>query len=276
MTEATVPYLLAMPRPSVPRRLWDRSGWSLAIALEVVAIIALWEYLVVGAAVWNRDFLPAPTDIAESFRLMAASGYLLEHLAFSLQNFVIGYLLASVVGVALGLLMGTIPFVSLALGPFVWAMYATPRIAIAPLLVIWLGFGAESKVVIIVLMTVFPVLLNVMVGTKQVDQSLLRAARVFGATRMDLYRKVILPFTLPYTLTGLRLGISRALIGVVVGEFIGSAAGLGYMIVRASAQFDLATSFAVVAILLLIANVTMTLLDMARRRVAPWYRESSV
>ncbi|MEZ4595548.1 MAG: ABC transporter permease subunit [Chloroflexota bacterium] len=153
---------------------------------------------------------------------------LLDNVWFSLVNFAVGFLLAAVVGILLGLALGTIGTFRTPIGSIVWIAYSTPRVAVAPLIVMWLGFGAESKVAVIFLMAIFPIIINVWVGAGSVDQTLLRAGRVFGASSMDLYRKVTLPYILPYTLTGLRLGIARGLIGVVIAEFIGSAAGVGW------------------------------------------------
>ncbi|MBM4433581.1 MAG: ABC transporter permease [Chloroflexi bacterium] len=272
---AAVPYLRPLPTPPWPRRVWLKLGWNLALAVEVVAVVVLWELLVGVLRLTNPEFFPPPSAIGSAFKAITSSGVLGENIAFSVRNFVIGYAIAAVVGIAIGLTMGTSPRLSLALSPFVWTFYSTPRVAIAPLLVLWLGFGAESKIAMVALMAVFPILVNVMVGGQNVDQTLLRAGRVFGASRLDLYRKVVLPFTLPYTITGLRLGIGRGLIGIVIGEFIGSSAGLGLMILRAASQFDLATTFAVLLVLLVMANASMVLLDAARARIAPWYRETT-
>ncbi len=273
-TRVVTPYLVDLPEVGPLRRLWDRLGWNFALLAEGAAIIGLWQLLVVGARIWDPTIVPPPSEVLAAFASSVRNGIFFDNLSLSLQNVIIGYALAATVGVVIGLLMATIPIIDTALAPFVWTLYATPRAALIPVIVLWLGFGHGSQVTVVFLLVVFPVLVNVMAGAASVDRTLIQAGRVFGATRMSLYRSVILPFALPHTLTGLRLGIARALVGVVVAEHFGSAGGLGYMIVRASASFDLATSFAILVVLFILANVGMTLLDVVRRRVAPWYEES--
>lgn len=269
-------HLRAIPPRSLPRRVWDRIGWNVALFLEIVAIILIGELMISGLGVFNREFVPPPSDIWDAFTRMADRNVLVENIWFSLSNFAIGFLLAALVGILFGLALGTIRTVRTLAGPVVWIAYSTPRVALAPIIVMWLGFGASSKIAVIFLMAVFPIIINVWVGASSVDQTLLRAGRVFGASNLHLYRKVTLPYILPYTLTGLRLGIARGLVGVVIAEFMGSAAGIGYMIRLLSSEFDIAGALALTLVLMVAANVAMLVLDLVRRRLAPWYREGAV
>ncbi len=269
-------HLRPIPPRGLLRRVWDRIGWNVALFLEIVAIIVIGQVMVSGLGLFNPEFVPPPSDIWGAFVRMAEKDVLVDNIWFSLSNFAIGFLLAAVVGILFGLALGTIRTVRTLAGPVVWIAYSTPRVALAPLIVMWLGFGPSSKIAVIFLMAVFPIIINVWVGASSVDQTLLRAGRVFGASNVDLYRKVTLPYILPYTLTGLRLGIARGLVGVVIAEFIGSAAGIGYMIRLLSSEFDLAGALALTLVLMLAANVSMILLDLIRRRLAPWYREGAV
>lgn len=274
--QAPVPaYLRPIPGNSMPRRVWDRIGWNVALFIEIVAIIVLLEVVISGFGWFNPAFVPPPSDIWSAFYRLGERNVLIENIWFSLSNFAIGFLLAALVGILVGLALGTIRTVRILAGPVVWIAYSTPRVALAPLIVMWLGFGAPSKVAVIFLMAVFPIIINVWVGASSVDESLLRAGRVFGASNVELYRKVTLPYILPYTLTGLRLGIARGLIGVVIAEFIGSAAGVGYMIRILSSEFDIAGALALTLVLMVAANVAMWLLNVIRRRFAPWYREAA-
>lgn len=274
-TLASAPeWVTPLDEESAGRRLLRRYGWNAGILLEAIALIAFWEIAITVLHLARRDFVPPPSDIWDAFLYLVRSGSLWTHVSFSVGNFIVGYVLAALVGIGLGVAMGLVAPVRTLLSPLVWTMYSTPRAVLAPLLIIWFGFGSASKVAVVFLMAVFPVLLNVLVGVDQVDRQLLRAGRVFGAKRLDLTTKVVLPYILPYTLTGLRLGIGRGLVGVVVGEFIGSAAGLGYLIVRSSAAFDMAESLAVALMLLVMANLSMAAVNVARRRLTPWYRES--
>jgi ABC-type nitrate/sulfonate/bicarbonate transport system permease component len=274
-TLANPPHLRPIPPRHPIRQVWDRVGWNVALVIEIAVVIVVLEFLINVVGLWNPAFVPPPTDIAESFNRLASRGVLASNVAFSLTNFAIGFLMAAVAGILIGLLLGTSRLFKTLVGSLVWIAYSTPRVALAPLFVMWLGFGAESKIAVIFLMAIFPIIINVWVGAESVDQTLLRAGSVFGASRVDQYRKVILPYILPYTLTGLRLGIARGLVGVVVAEFIGSAAGIGYLIKLLSSEFDLAAALALTLILMLTANASMILLDVLRRRVAPWYKEGS-
>lgn len=267
-------YSVPLPRPGLLWRVWHHLGWNVAVLVEVAVIFAIWEALA-SARLLDAQLLPPPSRIGGAFVQSTANNYLANNLLFSVQNFVVGYLFAAVIGIAVGLLMGVSGIISLVLSPFMWTLYATPRVVLAPLIVIWFGFGWQSKVFIVALMAVFPILLNVLVGTRTVDPSLLRAAVVFGASRLDTYRKVLLPHLVPYALAGLRQGVVRGLTGVVVGEFIGSAAGLGFMINRAASDFDLATGLAVTIVLILIANLSLLALQLAMQRLAPWFKEQT-
>ncbi len=268
-----IPEQRPLPQPSFLRALWNRIGWSTATIVEFLLILAVWEAAVVKFGWVKAAYLAPPSEIVATFGQMLRTGYLQENITFSIQNFVTGFLVSAAVGLPAGLLMGMIPILNRALSPFLWAFYSTPRIALQPMIVIWLGFGWESKVLIIFLSAVFPILVNAMAGVQTVDQSLIRAGRVFGARRTQLYTKVILPSTLPFVLTGLRMGISRGLIGMVLGEMFGSSSGLGHIVARASAVFDVATALSGTVMVIIMANIAMTLFRYAEVKLVPWRNE---
>lgn len=259
-------------RRLTPGRLQDL-GWHAALVLEIIAIILVWQVAIGTFELWNPRFFPPPSDIWAATVAMAESGVLWTNFLASNNNFWVGYLIAATTGVTFGLSLGLSSNLRLALGPLFWAMYATPRIALQPLLVLWLGFGPGPKILIIFLMAFFPVAANAMDGVQTVDRSLVRAAQVFGARRIDLYTKVVLPATLPFVLAGLRMGIARGMVGIVIGEFIGGREGLGFLILRRSADFDMAASLALTIMLVLMAVVGMSLLQFVKRRVAPWHKD---
>lgn len=277
-TTADIPSHLRPIAPRGPvRRLFDRFGWGIALAIEIFAIIFFVEFLISGLGLANPDFFPPPSDIIDALSRLFDRGVLAKHVIFSLTNFFIAYLLAVAVGVIVGLALGVFRTFRTMAGPLVWISYATPRAAIAPVLIMALGFGYESKVAIIFLFAVFPILINVWVGARSVDQSLMRAGKIFGARRLDLYTKVVLPSILPYLLVGLKLGVSRGLIGIVIAEFLGSSAGIGYLTkILVATDFDMAGAMALVLVLLITASVSLKALDVIRRRLAPWYTEDSV
>jgi NitT/TauT family transport system permease protein len=277
-TSADVPSHLRPIEPrGAARRILDRFGWGIALTIEIVTIILLVELMISGLGWANPDFFPPPSDILDAFSRLFDRGVLARHVIFSLTNFFIAYLLAVVVGVVFGLALGVFRTFRTMAGPLVWISYATPRAAIAPVLIMALGFGYESKVAIIFLFAVFPILINGWVGARSVDQTLMRAGKIFGARRLDLYTNVVLPSILPYLLVGLKLGVSRGLIGIVIAEFLGSSAGIGYLTkILVATDFDMAGAMALVLVLLITASVSLKLLDVVRRRLAPWYTEDSV
>ncbi len=258
-------------RNRTARRLISKAGWNAAVVVEVGIVVLVWEFLISGLQVWNSRLFPPPSELFGAFVDLVSSGRFGEHWVFSMKNALYGFLLATIVGIAVGLLMSSSRWIDDILGPPFWTAYSTPRIALQPLLVIWMGFGSGPKILIIFLMAVFPVALNTMEGLRTVDRSLLRAAEVYGANRLQRFVKVELPAAVPLILTGIRMGVARAMVGVVVGEFIGGSKGLGYLIDRSAFEFELDTALALTVLLVVMANIGMFLVDVVRRVVAPWY-----
>ncbi len=258
-------------RNRTARRLVSKAGWNAAVVVEIGIVVLVWEFLISGLQLWNSRLFPPPSALFSAFVDLVSSGRFGEHWAFSMKNALYGFLLATVVGIAVGLVMSSSRWIDDILGPPFWTAYSTPRIALQPLLVIWMGFGSGPKILIIFLMAVFPVALNTMEGLRTVDRSLLRAAEVYGANRLQRFVKVELPAAVPLILTGIRMGVARAMVGVVVGEFIGGSKGLGYLIDRSAFEFELDTALALTVLLVVMANIGMFLVDVVRRVVAPWY-----
>lgn len=261
---------LTVAQPSVLRRVRAGLGWNAIVAIELAVILAVWQYAVYGAKIWNPNFVPAPSDIGAAFVQLFTAGSLLRNAPYSLQNFVVGYLVAVGLGVPIGLLLGSFRRFRQAFMPFFWLAFVMPRLAFQPLLVIWFGFGSGPKMLIIFLMAFFPIVVIVYEGVKGIDPHLLRAGRVFGAGRMQLYREIILPGALPFVLTALRIGIARALVGVVIGEFIGGNEGLGFLVQRSAQNFRVADGLAIALVLIILANGSMVLLNAIKQRLAPW------
>ena len=255
------------------------SVWNLVFVVEVAALLGLWEMISGPLGVMNPKFLPPPSAIFdELWRMLPIVGErpITEDIVFSLKNFGYGYVLAAVVGTTLGLVIGTTKSGELLLGPLAYYAYAVPRSALAPVIILIWGLGAESKVVIIFLLAVFPVLITTMEGGAQVDRTLVDAGRVFGATRLQTMRKVILPDLFPYVLIGLRIAVIRGYIGVLIGELMGSFKGLGTILKRSSYNFEMATSFAVVVILIVLSSLTMLLVSFMKTKLAPWHQEEDL
>ena len=255
------------------------SVWNLVFVVEVAALLGLWEMISGPLGVMNPKFLPPPSAIFdELWRMLPIVGErpITEDIVFSLKNFGYGYVLAAVVGTTLGLVIGTTKSGELLLGPLAYYAYAVPRSALAPVIILIWGLGAESKVVIIFLLAVFPVLITTMEGGAQVNRTLVDAGRVFGATRLQIMRKVILPDLFPYVLIGLRIAVIRGYIGVLIGELMGSFKGLGTILKRSSYNFEMATSFAVVVILIVLSSLTMLLVSFMKTKLAPWHQEEDL
>jgi NitT/TauT family transport system permease protein len=193
------------------------------------AILLMWESVVRLGWV-NPFFVSQPSAIAASLSQQARSGELRHNLAVSLGEFAVAYSAAVVVGILAGVLAGRFRTVEYILDPFLWFLYSAPLIAFYPIFVIWFGLGVPTVIAITFLLSVTQITVSTLSGIHNVDPGLIRAARSFGATERDLLWKVVLPSSVPMVIAGLRLGIGRALMGVVVAELFGATAGLGFSI----------------------------------------------
>ena len=208
----------------------------------------LWE-LISRFLVDNALFLAAPSQIAVAIYNLAVTGELWNHIEISAAEFALGYVIASVLGIALGLAMASSDTMKRALQPWVSGLYATPTIALAPLFILWLGIGIWSKVMVVIFLVLFPVAINTEAGLRTTSERLIEMLRSFGATPRQIFFKVSLPSAVPFILAGLKLGIGRGLIGVVVAELFGSRAGLGRLISQSADAFNMPELFAGVVVL---------------------------
>jgi NitT/TauT family transport system permease protein len=244
----------------------------LAGILSVAGGLALWE-LISRVLVDNALFLAAPSQIAVAIYNLAVTGQLWHHVGVSAAEFALGYVIASVIGIALGLAMASSDTVKRALQPWVSGLYATPTIALAPLFILWLGIGIWSKVIVVITLVLFPVAINTEAGLRTTSERLIEMLRSFGATRRQIFFKVSLPSAVPFILAGLKLGIGRGLIGVVVAELFGSRAGLGRLISQSADAFNMPELFAGVVVLA-IAGIVMTAgFGWLEKRLVPWTKD---
>jgi NitT/TauT family transport system permease protein len=266
------------PQPNTkPADLW--SGFAgafrqsyLAATLSVLGGLALWE-LVSRYLVANALFLAAPSEIAVAIVRLAQSGRLWRDVMVSGGEFALGYSIASVLGIGLGLAMSWSKTAKQALQPWVSGLYATPVIALAPLFILWFGIGIWSKVVVVISLVIFPVAINTEAGLNTTSERLIEMLRSFGATARQTFVKVSLPSAVPFILAGLKLGIGRGLIGVVVAELFGSRAGLGNLISQSADAFNMPDLFAGVVVLA-VAGIVMTAgFAWLERRLVPWVRD---
>ena len=248
---------------------WKRHENFVLGAVSVIAFLLFWEAS--AAFGWaNPLFTSSPSRIWAAGFQMFRDGSIYPDLAVSAEEFVLGYGLAVIVGVPLGILMGWYSRLNAVLDPFVNALYATPRIALMPLIIIWFGIDLSAKIAIIFLSTVFPILVNTMTGVRTMERDFVKVARSFGATDGQLFKTVALPSSVPNLLTGLRLGLGHALIGIVVGEMYGASAGIGFMMQTAGATFQ--TDKVMVGIVIIAAaGMGMTqVLRMIEKRFDVW------
>jgi len=239
-------------------------------ALSVAALLVLWE--IFGRQI-NPIFGSYPSAIAVAFVDLARSGKLVVALGQSLQPFVVGYGLAILAGVPIGLLIGRYRTMEAAFGIYVTAGYAMPLVALVPLLVLWLGLGFAVKVAVIFLMSLFPICINTWLGVVAVPKSLIEVGKSFVAPNGVILRRIILPATLPYIMAGIRLAVGRAVVAMVIAEFFTTISGLGAIIINSANNFDTATMFVPIIILMILAIGLNSLIGIVERRVAPWQAE---
>lgn len=265
-------------RPHGARRWWRwlRLTPRRRRALVSAAVgIVLWEFIA-RYVVTNKLFFVPLTDVLNAGAEMVESGELQEHAWVSLQEFAYGIGLAAAVGVPLGLAIGVSERVRDYVQPWISGLYSTPLIALAPLFILWFGIGPASKIAVVFVMALFPIAINTTAGVKSTDQDLIDVARSFGFARTQTFRKVLLPSALSYIITGFRLAVGRGIVGVVVAEFFGSRAGLGYLILVSSQSFAMDRLLLAVLILAFAGVIGIGLVERLERRLAPWREEVAV
>src|SRR6266540_5270550 len=237
--------------------------------LSVALFFAAWQALFLVVP-FNPLFISKPNLIAESFVDLITSGDLFRDLAVSAVPFVYGFTAAVAVGVSIGIVMGWRARVGYALDPLMTVFYASPLVALAPLVIVFFGVGVSGKAIIIFLLSVFPFIFNAHAGVRAVDRLLINVVRSLGGSEKDLYLKVIVPSVLPYIVAGARIAVGRGLIGVLVGEFFAASEGIGYAIARFGDLFALDRMFACILTIMIIAVVLTEGIRWAERVAFPW------
>ena len=246
-------------------------SWVITVA-SVAVVLIIWE--IFGRQI-NPVFGSYPTAIAAAFWELLISGQLGAALYDSLRPFVLGYGLAIVVGIPVGLVVGRFRVAEAALGLYVTAGYAMPLVALVPLLILWLGLGFAVKVAVVFLMSLFPIIINTWLGVVAVPKTLIEVGKSFVAPDLVILRRIILPATLPYIMAGIRLAVGRAVVAMVIAEFFTTISGLGAVIINSANNFDTATMFVPIIILMAMAIGLNWLIGWVERRVAPWQAEIS-
>jgi ABC-type nitrate/sulfonate/bicarbonate transport system permease component len=239
-------------------------------AAAVVIFLVIRELVGNVLQLINPMFMSAPSLILSAAVQLFGSGEIYNDLYVSGVELFWGYLLSAIVAVPFGIMVGWYKRASYIFDPFINAMNATPRVALLPLVIIWLGIGILSKVGIIFLGAVFPIMINARDGVKTTPYNLLTAARSFGASEWIVFKSVVFPSTIPFILSGLRLGLGRAIVGVMVGELYAATAGIGFMITVAGATFQTDKVFVGVLVFALTGMIGMELLTRVERRFDTW------
>lgn len=248
-----------------------RAGWLtewLPPAVLVAAFLSIWQAatLVLEVPHW---LLPSPVDIAGA--LISSSDLLARHGWVTLQEVLIGFSLAFTVGVALAVAIAYSRTVERAVYPFVVASQTVPVIAIAPILLIWFGYGLLPKVIVVGLICFFPIVVNMVDGLRAVDPDLVNLMRSMGASRWQVFAKARIPTSLPFLFSGTRVAIAVSVIGAVIGEWVGASAGLGYFMIRSASQFQTARVFAAVVVLSIMGVALFVAVGLSERYLLPWH-----
>ena len=244
--------------------------WCVSFAIAIV----LWEFCA-RVLVANNLFFTPLSDIAVRTVELWSTGELQNHIYVSFIEFAGGFALAVALGILLGVVLAEFPLIRGLVDPWVSMLYATPIIALGPLFILWLGIGVISKSSIVFLVAVFPILINTVSGLTTTDKVFIEVAESFGANAWQIYVKVRMPAALPFIIAGLRLGVARALVGVVVAELFGARAGLGFLILNSAQSFDTADVFVGVIILAIAGVLSVELLKWLEFKLAPWRHQES-
>lgn len=236
-------------------------------ALSLLAGMALWE--IVGRNSSPAFLVPLSATVERMWQLLVG-GTLLAQTLDSAGLFLTGLVLSVLIGMPAGLLLARVPVLRVAVEPYIMFLYATPMVALIPFILSLMGFGFAPKVLVVFLFGVFPVLYNTIEGARSIKPEMIEVAHSFRSREWALWREIMVPYTLPFTMTGIRLAIGRCLVGMVAAEFFLSSNGLGQLIMGASQNFDTASVFAAILIICLAGVGLMRFGLMLERRFARW------
>jgi NitT/TauT family transport system permease protein len=240
--------------------------------LSFLGFIALWQLLIIVFDP-NPILFPGPGEVVTEFVDAWQAGEVWPAFSDSMQAMALGLVISLVVGIPLGLAIGMSPTADLITSPYLWGFFAMPRIALAPLMIVFLGYGMEVKVWLVILSAVVPIILSCKDGVQTVDESLVRAARSFGAGRLSMFAKVIAPNTLPFIASGVRNGISRGFVGLLVIELTTGSGGIGGEVMQSMRNFNTGRMFAFAFLLIFVALLLVGLSRKLESYASRWREE---
>ncbi|MEU8192238.1 ABC transporter permease [Microbispora amethystogenes] len=262
------PAATAAPRRRRRLDLHERPELILVPAVFVVVVLA-WQFLTVPLGI-KEYVLPRPTQILDAFVAQLGSPAFWSNVRVTVTEALTGFVIAAVGAVLVGTFVAQVRVVERTVMPYVVAIQTIPKVAIAPLMVVWFGFGAESKIIMAAVIAFFPVLVNVIAGLKSADADKVEMLTSFGASKFQIFRMVRLPSALPFIFAGLDIGVVFSILGAIVGEFIGAKEGLGYQLLQANYNFDIPGLFAVLLALSVLGIVAHLIVRYANRRIVFW------
>jgi len=255
-----------------PKSLWQRFEQVILGTTSIVLLLIVWELLprLITMGAGTKLFFTTPSQIGGTLWKMFATGTVWTPLGVSASGFAVGLAFAIVVGLPLGVLIGRSRTLNAMFDPFITAFNATPRLVFLPLVLLWFGLGLWSKVVIVFIGALFPILINTYEGVRNSDKLLINVVRSFGAKEWDVARLVVIPNAMPYIIAGLRLAIGRAVLGVVVAEFFGSESGLGVMMVQAAGRYQVDIVFSGLIIFAVMTLAMTAAVQVLENRLSRW------
>ena len=236
----------------------------------LIAFLLVWHFYVTWFNV-SKFIVPPPAAVAESFVELLTSRSTLYHAWITLYETLVGFVLATVIGVGLGAVLGKTPWLEQALNPFIVATQVVPKVALVPLFILWFGFGPEAKIVVAAVLAFFPILTNTVLGVKSVDLGHKDVMTVLNARRWQRFVTLELPSALPAVLAGMEVGVVLAIIGAVVGEYLGGSTGLGHLAVAALNDYKVGALFAIILLLTLLGFALYVLVGTLKHFVIPWH-----
>lgn len=259
----------AVPGRRTPSRTWIRTRPLLLGASSVILLVVIWQ-VVTDLNLVKQIFLPTPLQVLDGLKSIFSGGAIWNDLAVSGEEFIIGLGISIAIGASLGILTGWYRAVDEFFKPIVVALNSMPQVAVIPLLILIFGIGITPKVIVVILSCAPVILMNTTTGVGNVDERLMRVARSFGATDWQAIRTIVIPEVVPFFMTGLRISIGRAIIGVVVGEIFASKAGIGNLLISASDSFNMPVMYASVIIITAIGILLTQVAAWAERRMQLW------
>ena len=268
---ADAPRIPTEPDAVIPVRKWAEASTPAIVALQValgIGLLVLWQ--AAAGRLVDEFLISSPIAVARRLWAWIANGSILIHIWSTVYATVLGFAIGAVAGVVGGVWLGLSPFFSRLLSPYIWAFNALPKVALAPLFILWFGLGIQSKVALAAVLVVFLVFVNTFSGVREVDQDLIDGVRLMKAKRRQLLTKVILPSATSWIFVGLKTAVPYALIGAIIGELIASNRGLGYLVQRAGSEFDTAGVFAALLVIAVLAVIFNQLVEMIQARLERW------